>query len=62
MEYKDMPLKKTFAVRITLADGTVKRRKVTATSALDLFDKMQAIAKKYHNYVRSEGDLIKGAA
>lgn len=49
---------KTFSVRITLADGTVCVREVTASSALDLFDKMQAITKEYPNYVRSEGQLI----
>jgi len=52
---------KTFSVRITLADGTVLTRIVTATSALDLFDQMQAISKQYPNYVRSEGSIVKGA-
>lgn len=53
---------KTFSVRVTLADGTVLVRLVSATSALDLFDQMQAIAKQYPNYVRSEGSLIRRAA
>jgi hypothetical protein len=50
---------KTFSVRITLADGTVLVRLVSATSALDLYDRMQAIAKQYPTYVRSEGSLVK---
>lgn len=50
---------KTFLVQITLADGTVHTREVTASSAADLFDKMQAIAKDYPTYVRSEGRLVK---
>lgn len=49
---------KTFSVQITLTDGTVHTREVTASSALDLFDQMQAIAKEYTGYVRSEGQLI----
>lgn len=50
---------KTFSVRITLADGTVHLRQVTATSALDLFDQMQQIAREYPTYVRSEGSLVR---
>lgn len=53
---------KTFSVQITLSDGTVHVRDVTASSALDLFDQMQAIAKEYPNYVRSEGSLIRKSA
>lgn len=50
---------KTFSVRITLSDGTVHTLEVTASSAVDLFDQMQAIAEQYPNYVRSEGSLVK---
>jgi len=53
---------KTFSVRITLADGTVLLRLVSASSAEDLFSQMQTIAKQYPTYVRSEGSLIKEAA
>lgn len=53
-------MKKTFEVRITLADGAVHIRKVTARSAVQLFDRIQALAKKYPTYVRSEGTLLKG--
>jgi hypothetical protein len=53
---------KTFDVTITLADGTTVHREVTATSAVDLFDQMRAIAKQYPTYVRSEGSLIRRAA
>ena len=52
-------LMKTFSVRITLADGTVLVRLVSGSSALDLFDKMQALVKEYPTYVRSEGSLVK---
>lgn len=52
-------LMKTFSVRITLADGTVLVRLVSASSALELYDQMQAIAKQYPNYVRSEGSMVK---
>jgi hypothetical protein len=50
---------KTFSVRITLADGTVHIRLVTASGAVDLFDQMQTIAKQYPSYVKSEGSLVK---
>ncbi|MDP3652434.1 MAG: hypothetical protein Q8R67_12200 [Rhodoferax sp.] len=50
---------KTFSVRITLSDGMVHVREVTASSALDLFDQMQSLTKEYPNYVRSEGSLIR---
>ena len=50
---------KTFSVLITLADGTTHTRIVTASSALDLYDQMQAISKQYPNYVRSEGSMVK---
>lgn len=50
---------KTFSVRITLSDGAVHVREVTACSALDLFDKMQSLSKEYPNYVKSEGSLIR---
>ena len=50
---------KTFSVRITLADGMVHVRSVSASSALELFDKIQEIAKEFPNYVRSEGRLVK---
>lgn len=50
---------KTFSVRITLADGTVHTRQVTASSVSDLYNQMQAIAKQYPNYVRSEGSMVK---
>jgi hypothetical protein len=53
---------KTFSVRITLADGTVLVRLVSASDMLHLYDQMQAIAKQYPDYVRSEGSLIKEAA
>jgi len=49
---------KTFSVKITLLDGTVLVREVSASSALDLFDKMQNLSKEYPTYVRSEGQLI----
>jgi hypothetical protein len=55
-------LMKTFSVRITLSDGTVLLRLVSASSAEDLFDQMQTLAKQYPDYVRSEGSLIKEAA
>lgn len=50
---------KTFAVRITLTDGAVHVKEVTASSALDLFDQMQSLSKEYPNYVKSEGQLIR---
>lgn len=50
---------KTFSVRITLADGMVHFREVSASGPLELFDKMQEIAKEFPNYVRSEGSLVK---
>lgn len=52
---------KTFSVRIFLSDGTVLTTEVAACSALDLSEKMNALAKKYPNYVRSEGSLVKEA-
>lgn len=50
---------KTFSVRITLSDGTVHTRLVTACSVSDLYNQMQTIAKQYPTYVRSEGSLVK---
>jgi hypothetical protein len=52
-------MKKTFQVRITLADGAVHIRKVSARSAVELFDRVQALAKQFPTYVRSEGTLLK---
>lgn len=52
-------MKKTFSVQITLDDGVVHTRQVSATGPLELFDRMQAIAKEFPNYVRSEGRLVK---
>lgn len=52
-------MKKTFQVRITLADGVVHIRKVSASSAVELFDRVKALTKEFPTYVRSEGYLIK---
>ena len=52
-------MKKTFSVRITLANGVVHVRQVSARSALELFDKVKAISKEYPTYIRSEGRLTK---
>ncbi len=53
-------MKKTFQVRITLADGAVHLRKVSARSAVELFDRIKALTKEFPTYVRSEGFLLKG--
>lgn len=52
-------MKKTFQVRVTLANGAVHIRKVTARSAVELFDHIQALTKEFPTYVRSEGTLLK---
>jgi hypothetical protein len=52
-------VKKTFRVRITLADGVVHIRTVSARSAVELFDHIKLITKEFPTYVRSEGFLVK---
>lgn len=52
-------MKKTFEVRITLANGVVHIRKVSARSAVELFDRVKALSKEFPTYVRSEGSLVK---
>lgn len=52
-------MKKTFEVRITLADGAVHIRKVSAESAGELFSRIKALAKKFPTYVKCEGVLLK---
>lgn len=52
-------MKKTFQVRITLADGAVHIRKVSARSPVELLGRIQALSKKFANYVRAEGNLLK---
>lgn len=52
-------MKKTFRVRITLADGVVHIRHVSACSAVELFDRVKALSKEFPTYVRSEGFLVK---
>jgi hypothetical protein len=52
-------MKKTFQVRITLADGTVHLRKVSAHSEVELFDCVKALSKEFPTYVRCEGTLVK---
>ena len=52
-------MKKTFEVRITLADGAVHIRKVSASSAVELLGCIQALAKQFPTYIRSEGTLLK---
>ena len=51
-------MKKTFLMRIHLADGAVLTRQVTAYSYDDLKNKLDLIAKEYLSYVRSEGSLV----
>jgi len=52
-------MKKTFQVRITLADGAVHIRKVSANSPVELFDHIKALTKQFPTYIRSEGTLLK---
>lgn len=52
-------MKKTFQVRVTLADGAVHIRRVSARSAVELLGRVRAIAKQYPAYVRAEGTLLK---
>lgn len=52
-------MKRTFQVRITLADGAVHIRRVSASSAVELLGCVREIAKQYPAYVRAEGTLLK---
>lgn len=52
-------MKKTFRVRITLANGMVHIRTVSAHSAVELFDAVKALSKEFPTYVKSEGYLVK---
>lgn len=47
-------MKKTFRIRITLADGAVHVRSVSASSTVQLFDRLKALTSQFPTYVKSE--------